>query len=135
MYDFLRRHYPHQVKGRSWITSSQPAYTSSPVFIFYMIHPFDSKHKCFFHTNQLYNEERLFNELKAQYVGIRHSVHISKPQHSGSSHNKCVAKLGKSPCFGVNTGTKKETVMDMFVSITVSVMVAEAGLEPTTSGL
>ena len=33
--DFLRRHYPHQVKGRSWMTSSQPAQTSSPVFIFY----------------------------------------------------------------------------------------------------
>ena len=31
--DFLRRHYPHQVKGRSWSTSSQPAYTSSPVFL------------------------------------------------------------------------------------------------------
>ena len=31
--DFLRRHYPHQVKGRSWRTSSQPACTSSPVFI------------------------------------------------------------------------------------------------------
>ena len=30
--DFLRRHYPHQVKGRSSITSSQPAHTSSPVF-------------------------------------------------------------------------------------------------------
>ena len=34
MYDFLRRHYPHQVKGRSSITSSQPAFTSSPVFIY-----------------------------------------------------------------------------------------------------
>ena len=34
-YDFLRRHYPHQVKGRSLITSSQPAFTSSPVFIFH----------------------------------------------------------------------------------------------------
>ena len=32
-YDFLRRHYPHQVKGRSLITSSQPAFTSSPVFL------------------------------------------------------------------------------------------------------
>ena len=31
---FLRRHYPHQVKGRSWMTSSQPASTSSPVFIY-----------------------------------------------------------------------------------------------------
>ena len=34
-YDFLRRHYPHQVKGRSLITSSQPAFTSSPVFYQY----------------------------------------------------------------------------------------------------
>ena len=32
-YNFLRRYYPHQVKGRSLITSSQPAVTSSPVFI------------------------------------------------------------------------------------------------------
>ena len=32
-YDFLRRHYPHQVKGRSSSTSSQPAPTSSPVFM------------------------------------------------------------------------------------------------------
>ena len=32
-YDFLRRHYPHQVKGRSSSTSSQPADTSSPVFM------------------------------------------------------------------------------------------------------
>ena len=32
-YDFLRRHYPHQVMGRSSITSSQPADTSSPVFM------------------------------------------------------------------------------------------------------
>lgn len=30
--DFLRRHYPHQVKGSKLITSSQPAFTSSPVF-------------------------------------------------------------------------------------------------------
>ena len=30
-YDFLRRHYPHQVKGSKLITSSQPAHTSSPV--------------------------------------------------------------------------------------------------------
>jgi len=29
--DFLRRHYPHQVKGSKLITSSQPACTSSPV--------------------------------------------------------------------------------------------------------
>ena len=63
-----------------------------------------------------------------------HPGHTSKPQHSGSSYSKCVAKLGKSPCFGVNMGIKKETVTDTFVSITVSVMVAEAGLEPTTVG-
>jgi hypothetical protein len=30
--DFLRRHYPHQVKGSKSLTSSQPAYTSSPAF-------------------------------------------------------------------------------------------------------
>jgi hypothetical protein len=60
--------------------------------------------------------------LKTPYVGIRHLGHISKPQHDGSTCSKCVAKFGKSPCFGVNMGTKKETVTDTFVSITVSVM-------------
>ena len=34
-YDFLRRHYPHQVKGSKLITSSQPANTSSPVYFYY----------------------------------------------------------------------------------------------------
>jgi len=55
-------------------------------------------------------------------VGIRYSRHILKPQHDDSTCNKCVAKLEKSPCFGVNVGIKKETVTDTFVSITVSVM-------------
>ena len=31
-YDFLRRHYPHQVKGSKLITSSQPA-KPAPLFI------------------------------------------------------------------------------------------------------
>jgi len=31
-YNFLRRHYPHQVKGSKVIPSSQPVNTSSPVF-------------------------------------------------------------------------------------------------------
>ena len=31
-YDFLRRHYPHQVKGSKVHPSSQPVNTSSPVF-------------------------------------------------------------------------------------------------------
>ena len=41
--DFLRRHYPHQVKGRSWMTSSQPAQTSSPVFISSLLYMFSFK--------------------------------------------------------------------------------------------
>ena len=41
--DFLRRHYPHQVKGRSWMTSSQPAHTSSPVFISSLLYMFSFK--------------------------------------------------------------------------------------------
>ena len=41
--DFLRRHYPHQVKGRSWMTSSQPAHTSSPVFISFLLYTFPSE--------------------------------------------------------------------------------------------
>ena len=44
-------------------------------------------------------------------------------------------KVRKIPLFRGKYGYKKETVTDTFVSITVSVMVAEAGLEPTTSGL
>ena len=38
--DFLRRHYPLQVKGRSWMTSSQPAHTSSPVFFSTLLYMF-----------------------------------------------------------------------------------------------
>lgn len=34
--DFLRRHYPHQVKGSKVIPSSQPVSTSSPVFFYYL---------------------------------------------------------------------------------------------------
>ena len=44
-------------------------------------------------------------------------------------------KVRKITLFRGKYGNKKETVTDTFVSITVSVMVAEAGLEPTTSGL
>jgi len=33
--NFLRRHYPHQVKGSKVIPSSQPVYTSSPVLQLY----------------------------------------------------------------------------------------------------
>ena len=33
-YDFLRRHYPHQVKGRSLVTSSQPASRAPLCFVF-----------------------------------------------------------------------------------------------------
>ena len=33
-YDFLRRHYPHQVKGRSLVTSSQPALRAPLCFVF-----------------------------------------------------------------------------------------------------
>ena len=39
--DFLRRHYPHQVKGSKVCPSSQPVSTSSPVFssrLYYRLH-------------------------------------------------------------------------------------------------
>ena len=49
--------------------------------------------------------------------------------------SKCVAKFGFYPYFRVNFSIKNDTVNDTIVSFTVSVMVAEAGLEPTTSGL
>ena len=43
-------------------------------------------------------------------------------------------KIRSSTPFRGKSGYKKETVTDTFVSITVSVMVAEAGLEPTPPG-
>jgi len=73
---------------------------------------------CFY--NLLNNESLLFNELKAQYVGSSRSGHTVNLQHSESTCRKCIAKLGKSSYFVVNTGTKN-TVTDTFVSITVSV--------------
>ena len=49
-YDFLRRHYPHQVIGSKLITSSQPADTSSPVFIsiwiIHLVFEFDKNYSC-----------------------------------------------------------------------------------------
>ena len=54
--DFLRRHYPHQVKGRSWMTSSQPAHTSSPVFISELIiHARCPEFKIHFKNNSSYH--------------------------------------------------------------------------------
>ena len=51
--DFLRRHYPHQVKGRSWMTSSQPAHTSSPVFISMLLYTFPSEiSSCIYQRNR-----------------------------------------------------------------------------------
>ena len=49
--------------------------------------------------------------------------------------SKCVAKLEKIPLFGVKVRIKKKRPGTDFVSIPGSFMVAEAGLEPTTSGL
>ena len=60
---------------------------------------------------------------------------VGKNTSGGQRKSKCVAKFGFYPCFRVKVGIKNDTVNDTIVSFTVSVMVAEAGLEPTTSGL
>ena len=69
---------------------------------------------------------------------ICRGAEIGRPGKSTTSwqrNSKCVAKLGFYPYFRVKVGIKNDTVNDTIVSFTVSVMVAEAGLEPTTSGL
>ena len=58
-------------------------------------------------------------------------AHSAKPQYHGNCNPKCVAKLRKIPCFQQKGHKKADTVTDTIVSITVSVMVREMGLEPT----
>ena len=58
-----------------------------------------------------------------------------KSTTSWQRKSKCVAKLEKTPLFGVKSHIKRKRPGTDFVSIPGSFMVAEAGLEPTTSGL
>ena len=74
-------------------------------------------------VNGLYHEERLFNELSAQYVGFSNSFHTTEPLHSGIIRQKYVATLWKwfhSPQKGHK---KAAAATDTIVSISVSVMV------------
>ena len=48
---------------------------------------------------QLYNEYRLFNDMKAPYIVFAGSAQLKIPQHHGNSNQKCVAKFRKTPCF------------------------------------
>ena len=51
-YDFLRRHYPHQVKGSKLITSSQPASQAPPCLIIcYILSHFVKKYKQLFYSS------------------------------------------------------------------------------------
>jgi hypothetical protein len=58
-----------------------------------------------------------------------------KNTSGGQRKSKCVAKLEKTPLLGVKVRIKRKRPGTDFVSIPGSFMVAEAGLEPTTSGL
>ena len=58
-----------------------------------------------------------------------------KSTSGGQRKSKCVAKLEKTPLFGVKVRIKKKRPGTDFVSIPGSFYGAEAGLEPTTSGL
>ena len=60
---------------------------------------------------------------------------VGKSTSGGQRRSKCVAKLEKYPFWGVNFSIKKKRPGTDFVSIPGSFMVAEAGFEPTTSGL
>ena len=61
LYGFLRRHYPHQVKGSKLITSSQPANTSSPVFICLLLY-------IIFCKNAIRN--LLFHKIFVEFVNV-----------------------------------------------------------------
>ena len=60
---------------------------------------------------------------------------VGKSTSGGQRKSKCVAKLEKIPLLGAKSHIKRKRPGTDFVSIPGSFMVAEAGLEPTTSGL
>ena len=73
--------------------------------------------------------------MKSAIYGVLVILGVGKSTSGGQRKSKCVAKLEKIPLFGVKVGIKKKRPGTDFVSIPGSFMVAEAGLEPTTSGL
>ena len=73
--------------------------------------------------------------MKSAIYGVSVIRRVGENTTAGQRKSKCVAKLEKTPLFGVNFSIKKKRPGTDFVSIPGSFMVAEAGLEPTTSGL
>ena len=73
--------------------------------------------------------------MKSAIYGVLVILGAGKSTSGGQRKSKCVAKLEKTPLFGVKVYIKKKRPGTDFVSIPGSFMVAEAGLEPTTSGL
>ena len=73
--------------------------------------------------------------MKSATYGVLEIRRAGENTTAGPRKAKCVAKLEKPPLFGVKVRIKKKRPGTDFVSIPGSFMVAEAGLEPTTSGL
>ena len=73
--------------------------------------------------------------MKSAIYGVLVILGMGKSTSGGQQKSKCVAKLEKTPLFGVKIHIKRKRPGTDFVSIPGSFMVAEAGLEPTTSGL
>jgi hypothetical protein len=73
--------------------------------------------------------------MKSAIYGVLVIRRVGKSTSGGQRKSKCVAKLEKTPLFGVKSHIKRKRPGTDFVSIPGSFMVAEAGLEPTTSGL
>ena len=73
--------------------------------------------------------------MKSAIYGVLVILGAGKSTSGGQRKSKCVAKLEKIPLFWVKSHIKRKRPGTDFVSIPGSFMVAEAGLEPTTSGL
>ena len=71
---------------------------------------------CRLTNTQLYNELRLFNELKAQYVGVERSWEWTKAQPVGNGKENALQSLGNNPVFGVKVHIKIPTLADTIVS-------------------
>ena len=73
--------------------------------------------------------------MKSAMYGGSVIPQAGKSTSGGQRKSKCVVKLEKYPFRGVKVRIKKKRPGTDFVSIPGSFMVAEAGLEPTISGL
>ena len=73
--------------------------------------------------------------MKSATYGVLEIRRAGENTTGGQRKSKRVAKLEKIPLFGAKSHIKRKRPGTDFVSIPGSFMVAEAGLEPTTSGL